>query len=37
MGVKVNTLYFVQEILLSIEVALTMLFLFLPISSFSRY
>ena len=36
-GVKVKTLDFLQEILLSMEVALSMFFLFLPISSFGRY
>ena len=35
--VKVQTLFFLPEILLSMEVALTMLILFLPISSFGRY
>ena len=35
-GVKVKTLEFLQEILLSMEVALSMFFLFLPISSFGR-
>ena len=34
--VKAKTLDFPQEILLSTEVALSMLFLFLPISSFGR-
>ena len=36
-GVKVQTPHFLQQVLLSIEVSLTMLFLFLPISSFGRY
>ena len=36
-GVKVKTLHFLQEIPLSMEVALSMLFLFLPISSLGRY
>ena len=36
-GVKVQTLDFLPEILLSMEVALTTLLLFLPISSFCRY
>ena len=36
-GVKVKTLNFLPEILLSLEAALSMLFLFLPISSFGRY
>ena len=36
-GVKVKTLEFLQEILLSIEVSLSMFFLFLPISSFGRH
>ena len=36
-GVKVKTLEFLQEILLSMEVALSMFFLFLPIRSFGRY
>ena len=36
-GVKVQTLDFLPEILLSMEVALTTLVLFLPISSFGRY
>ena len=36
-GVKVKTLEFVQQILLSIEFALSMFFLFLPISSFGRH
>ena len=36
-GVKVNTLEFLQEILLSMEVARSMLFHFLPISSFGRH
>ena len=36
-GVKVKTLEFLQEILLSMEVALSMFFLFLPISSFGRH
>ena len=36
-GVKVKTLKFLQEILLSMEVALSMFFLFLPISSFGRH
>ena len=38
-GIKVETLEldFLQEILLSMEVALSMFFLFLPISSFGRY
>ena len=36
-GVKVKTLDVLQEILLSMEVALSMLFLSLPISSFGRY
>ena len=35
-GVKAKTLKFLQEILLSMEVALSMFFLFLPISSFGR-
>ena len=35
-GVKVKTLEFLQEILLSMEVALSMFFLFLLISSFGR-
>ena len=34
---KVRTLKFSQEILLSMEVALSMFLLFLPISSFGRY
>ena len=34
---KVQTLFFLPEILLSMEVALTMLILFLPISSLGRY
>ena len=33
-GVKVKTLEFLKEILLSMEVAISMFFLFLPISSF---
>ena len=37
MGFKVKTLDFLQEVLLSMEVALSMFFLFLPISSFGRY
>ena len=36
-GVKVKNLEFLQEILLSMEVALSMFFLFLPISSFGRH
>ena len=36
-GIKVRTLDFLTEILLSMEVALTTLILFLPISSFGRY
>ena len=36
-GVKVETLEFLKEILLSMEVAFSMLFLFLPISSFGRH
>ena len=36
-GVNVQTLDFLQEILLSMEVTLSMLFLVLPISSFGRY
>ena len=36
-GVKVKTLEFLQKILLSMEVALSMFFLFLPISSFGRH
>ena len=36
-GVKVKTLEFLQEILLSREVALSMFLLFLPISSFGRH
>ena len=36
-GVKVKTLEFLQEILLSMEVALSMFFLFLPTSSFGRH
>ena len=36
-GVKVQTLDFLQEVLLSMEVALTMLFLFLLFSRFGRY
>ena len=36
-GVKVETLDSLQEILPSMEVALSMLFLFPPISSFGRY
>ena len=36
-GVKVKTLEFLQEILLSMEVALSMFFLFLLISSFGRH
>ena len=36
-GVKVKTLDFLQEILLSMEVALSMFFPFLPISSLGRY
>ena len=36
-GVKVRTLEFLKEILLSMEVALSMFFLFLPISSFGRH
>ena len=35
-GDKVKTLEFLQEILLSMEVALSMFFFFLPISSFGR-
>ena len=35
-GVKVMTLEFLKDILLSMEVALSMFFLFLPISSFGR-
>ena len=35
--VKVKTLKILQEILLSMKVALSMFFLFLPISSFSRH
>ena len=35
--VKVKTLEFLQEILLSMEVALSMFLLFLPISSFGRH
>ena len=36
-GVKVKTLEVLQEILLSMEVALSMFFLFLSISSFGRH
>ena len=36
-GVKVKTLEFLKEILLSIEVAFSMFFLFLSISSFGRH
>ena len=36
-GVKVKTLEFVKEILLSVEVAFSMFFRFLPISSFGRH
>ena len=36
-GVKVKTLEFLKEILLSMEVAFSMFFLFMPISSFGRY
>ena len=36
-GIMVKTLEFLQEILLSMEVALSIFFLFLPISSFGRY
>ena len=36
-GVKVKALDFLQEILLSMEVALSMFFLLLPISSFGRH
>ena len=36
-GVKIKTLEFLQEILLSMDVALSMFFLFLLISSFSRH
>ena len=36
-GVKVKTVTFLQEILLSMEVALSIFFLFLPISSFGRH
>ena len=36
-GVKVKTLEFLQEILLSMEVALSMFFFLLPISSFGRH
>ena len=36
-GVKVKTLEFLEEILLSMEVALSMFFLFPPISSFGRH
>ena len=36
-GVKVKTLEFLKEILLSVEVALSMLIVFLPISSFGRH
>ena len=36
-GVKVKPLELLQEILLSMEVALSMFFLFLPISSFGRH
>ena len=36
-GVKVKTLELLQEILLGMEVALSMFFLFLPISSFGRH
>ena len=36
-GVKVKTLEFLKEILLSMEVASSMFFLFLPISSFGRH
>ena len=36
-GVKVKTLEFLQEFLPSMEVALSMLFFFLPISSFGRH
>ena len=36
-GVRVKTLEFLKEILLSMEVALSMFFLFLPISSFGRH
>ena len=35
--VKVNTLDFLKEILLSMEVAFSMFFLFMPISSFGWY
>ena len=36
-GVKVKTLEFLKEILLSMEVAFSMFFLFLPIISFGRH
>ena len=36
-GVKVKTLEFLKEILLSMEVAFSMFFLLMPISSFGRY
>ena len=36
-GVKVKTLEFLMEILLSMEVAFSMFFLFMPISSFGRH
>ena len=36
-GVKVKTLEFLKKILLSMEVAFSMFFLFLPISSFGRH
>ena len=36
-GVKVKTFEFLQEILLSMEVALRIFFLFLPTSSFGRH
>ena len=36
-GVKVKTLEFLKEILLGMKVALSMFFLFLPISSFGRH
>ena len=36
-GVKVKTLEFLKEILISMEVAFSMFFLFMPISSFGRY
>ena len=36
-GVKVKTLEFLQEILLGMDFAVSMFFLFLPISSFGRH